>query len=71
MTQKKITVEIPKPLNDRIEELIKGSSFKSVTEFIVFVLQDVVFESQDEKREEMTPYELRRIKHKLEVLGYL
>ena len=71
MPQPKVTIKIPKPLYDHIKGLIGDSGFNSVTDFIVFVLRDIAYEGNHEKGTELTPYELRRIKDKLKLLGYL
>jgi len=38
----KVTIKIPRPLYTRIQELIEGSGFNSATDFIVYVLRDLV-----------------------------
>jgi hypothetical protein len=71
MPQPKVTLKIPKPLYDHIKGLIDGSGFNSVTDFVVFVLRDIVYEGRREESKELTPHELQRIKQKLKDLGYL
>jgi hypothetical protein len=71
MPDEKITLQIPKALHDHIMGLIKESGFESVNDFVVHVLRDVVYDSQEKDHEALTPYELRRIKNKLHLLGYL
>jgi hypothetical protein len=39
----KVTLKIPRPLYERIQKLIEGSGFSSPTDFIVFVLRDLVY----------------------------
>ena len=70
MPPPKVTLKIPKPLYEHMKQLISGSGFNSVTDFVVFVLRDVVYEGQVEGKD-LTPYELKRIKEKLKILGYL
>ena len=42
-TQKeKVTIKIPKPLFQNLSEIIEGSGFNSVTEFVVYVLRDLI-----------------------------
>jgi hypothetical protein len=71
MAQPRVTLKIPKPLYDHIKTLIADSGFSSVTDFVVFVLRDIVFEGQKEDSADLTPGELAKIKDKLRRLGYL
>ena len=40
--ENKVTIKIPRPLYRRIKVLIEGSGFDSPTDFIVYVLRDLV-----------------------------
>lgn len=71
MPQPKVSIKIPKALYEHIKRLVNDSGFNSVTDYIVFVLRDIVYEGQTDEQKELTPYELRRIKDKLKILGYL
>ena len=71
MSDKKTAIEIPEPLYKHIEGLIQGSGFNSVTDFVVFVLRDVVYDNREMESSDLTPYEERRIRDKLKLLGYL
>jgi len=69
---KKVTIKIPEVIYKRIKSLIEGSGFNSPTDFIVYVLRDLVGEKEIIKdKEELTPDELHAIKRKLRNLGYL
>ena len=68
----KVTVKIPRPLYNKIQLLIEDSGFNSPTDFIVYVIRDLVGEQEPGSRDrEFTPEELRSIKRKLRNLGYL
>ena len=70
----KVTIKIPEVIYKRIKSLIEGSGFNSPTDFIVYVLRDLVGEKEiikDKDKEELTPDELHAIKRKLKNLGYL
>lgn len=41
-TDPTVTLKIPRPLYDRLKQVIEGSGFHSVTEFTVYVLRDLV-----------------------------
>ena len=69
---RKVTVKIPRPLYVRIQQVIENSGFNSPTDFIVFVLRDLVGEkAQVDASERFSPEELLAIKRKLRNLGYL
>jgi hypothetical protein len=38
----KVTLKIPRPLYNRLTQLIEGSGYNSVTDFVVYVLRDIV-----------------------------
>ncbi len=74
----KVTVKIPRPLYERIQQVITDSGFSSATDFIVFVLRDLVGDralTKDEPEQgvkaQFTHDELSEIRRKLENLGYL
>ncbi|GJM21030.1 MAG: hypothetical protein DHS20C15_09450 [Planctomycetota bacterium] len=78
MRDPKVTVKIPRPLYERIQEVITDSGFSSATDFIVFVLRDLVGDRALEKadptagvQDNFTKDELAEIRRKLENLGYL
>jgi Arc/MetJ-type ribon-helix-helix transcriptional regulator len=71
LPQNKVTIKIPKPLYDHIKTLIDESGFNSVTDFVVYVLRDIVYAEQKESRGQFSPDELEEIKNKLKSLGYL
>lgn len=71
LKESRVTVKIPRPLYRRIQQVIDNSGFSSPTDFIVFVLRDLIGEVESHDREEFSPEELRAIKQKLKNLGYL
>lgn len=40
-TDPTVTLKIPRPLYERLKQVIEGSGFHSVTEFAVYVLRDL------------------------------
>ncbi|MED5330789.1 MAG: CopG family transcriptional regulator [Planctomycetota bacterium] len=75
---KKVTLKIPRPLYERIQQVIDDSGFTSPTDFIVFVLRDLVGDRPLGKEDPdqgatsaVTKEELSEIKRKLDGLGYL
>ncbi len=71
MSTQKVTIKIPKRLYLKIQHLIADSGFNSATDFIVYVLRDVLSESGKEDTDEFTADELKNLKQKLRNLGYL
>lgn len=71
MKNNKVTIKIPRPLYTKIQQLINDSGFNSPTDFVVYVLRDVISESGTEERESFSPEELSVLKKKLRNLGYL
>jgi Arc/MetJ-type ribon-helix-helix transcriptional regulator len=67
----KVTIKIPRPLYHRVQQLIEDSGFNSPTDFIVYVLRDVLSERGVSHGDQFTPEELAAIKEKLRRLGYL
>ncbi len=57
-----VTLKIPRPLYERLQELTEGTGFRSVTEFVLYVLRDLAgAENQD----------LEEVRTRLKTLGYL
>ncbi len=72
MRETRVTIKIPRPLYRKLQTLIQGSSFSSATEFIVYVLRDIISEKGiPADKDELTPEETKAIKQRLRNLGYL
>jgi len=70
--QNRVTIKIPRPLYNKIQLLIESSGFSSPTDFIVYVLRDLVGQKGlEEHGDELTAEELRAIRRRLRSLGYL
>ena len=72
----KVTLKIPRPLYNRLQQLIGGTGFHSVTEFAVFVLRDVAspregVKAPPAKDEALTMDEIEAVRRRLRKLGYL
>lgn len=65
----KVTLKIPRPLYLKIKQVIQGSGFSSVNEFVVYVLRDLMSADTEEKGE-LTKSEMEAIKKRLKNLGY-
>lgn len=71
MKHDKVTIKIPRPLYNKVQQLIEESGFNSPTDFIVYVLRDVLSQHEADRADRFTPEELTAIKQKLRSLGYL
>jgi Arc/MetJ-type ribon-helix-helix transcriptional regulator len=73
MPEPRVTIKIPRPLYERISKSIEGSGFSSVTDFIVYVLRDVMSGAgaKNELDRDFTKDEIEAIKQRLKNLGYL
>jgi Arc/MetJ-type ribon-helix-helix transcriptional regulator len=82
----KVTIKIPRPLYERIGQLIDGAGYNSVTEFVCYVLRDVVSShaqrvastrpegtvaSTATDGAEYSDEEIEQVKERLRSLGYL
>lgn len=68
----KVPVHIPKNLYEEIKRRVKASEgeFKSVEDYVEFVLTEVIKE-EEEAKQIYTPTEEEEIKRRLKSLGYL
>jgi hypothetical protein len=66
-----VTLKIPRQLYDRIGHVIEGTGFRSVTEFSVYVLRDVVAAHDAATTGEMSAEELEIVRRRLHALGYI
>ncbi len=77
MRESKVTVKIPRPLYRKVQQVVEGSGFNSPTDFIVYVLRDLIGEHEHAVAQSGTPdqpwsvEELEEVKRKLKNLGYL
>jgi hypothetical protein len=67
-----VTLKIPRPLYERLRQVIEGTGFHSVTEFSVYVLRDLVSSHAPAAAEDgLTSEEVAAIRRRLRSLGYL
>lgn len=71
MRESKVTVKIPRPLYRKIQMVVDGSGFNSPTDFVVYVLRDLMGEADENEPREFSQEELDDVKRKLKNLGYL
>ena len=67
----KVTLKIPRPLYDNLNEIIGESGFNSVTEFVVYVLRDLLSSRSHPREPALSKEEIDAVKKRLKSLGYL
>ncbi|MCD6529222.1 CopG family transcriptional regulator [Candidatus Bathyarchaeota archaeon] len=55
-----VNIPIPKPLYDRLAESLKGSGYRSVTEYVIYLI-----------RRNLPDLESKDMKRRLRALGYI
>ncbi len=64
----KVTLKIPRPLYLKLQEMIAGSDFGSVTEYVLFILRLLISEKKASGTD-LSAEELRQLKDRLQNLG--
>ena len=67
----RVTLKIPRPIYDRLQSVIEGSGYRSVNEFVVYVLRELLAERTKEDMSPLTSREIDLIRQRLRNLGYL
>ena len=67
----KVTIKIPRRLYEEVKELIAETGFSSATEFVVYVLRDIVAGGKLQKQESIGSEEMDLIRKRLRALGYI
>ena len=67
----KVTIKIPRELYERIQQVIEGTGFGSVTEFVVYVLRDLAAVEGVAQSGGLSSREVDLIRQRLRALGYL
>jgi len=67
----KVTIKIPRQLYNNLKDIIEGTGFNSVTDFIVYVLRDLASGGKLETKDHLTKEEIELIRKRLKSLGYL
>ena len=67
----KVTIKIPRGLYEKLREMIEGTGFSSVTEFIVFVMRSLASSGKLKEEDKLTDEEVEAVRERLRRLGYL
>ncbi len=77
--ESKVTIKIPRSLYRKLKEIIEGTGFNSVNDFIVYVLRDLASGRRPKKDlpegitdpSRLTAEEVEKVRQRLRNLGYL
>ena len=70
--RKHTTITIPNLLYEKIKDRIKGTGFTSVSDYVTYVLREIISSLEEEKKEEVfTKKEEEKVKERLKALGYM
>ena len=67
----RVTIKIPRELYETLQQMVEGTGFSSVTEFIVFVMRSLASTGKIDEEDKLTEKEVQIIKDRLKRLGYL
>ncbi len=67
--KKYTTVSLPTPLFEKIQEKIKGTGFTSVSDYVTFVLREIL--AHGSEQEAFNAEDEKKVKDRLRSLGYL
>lgn len=65
------TISIPASLAERIKRRIEGTGFRSLSEYVIYILREVISSEKEEVEEPFTKEDEEKVKEKLRALGYL
>jgi len=69
--ESKVTIKIPRELYQRLGQMVAGTGFSSVSEFIVFVMRTLASGGEVKAEDRLTAEEVKAIRERLRKLGYL
>ena len=67
----KVTLKIPRELYHRLGQMIAGTGFSSVNEFVVFAMRSLASSGEIRGSDNLTSDEVKAIRERLRRLGYL
>ena len=70
--RKHTTVSIPLELHKKIKKKIQGTGFTSASDYVTYVLREVMASLEEEEKDEVfSEEEEEKVKERLRALGYL
>jgi len=65
------SIQIPNSLFKKLEEKIKGTSFVSVSNYVTFLLREIMAETEQRHKEPFSKEEEEKVTDRLRALGYI
>lgn len=69
--EKKVTIKIPRELYKKLKDTIKDTGFSSTTEFMVYVMRNIVSGGKLKGEDQLTDDEVKKVRERLKRLGYI
>ena len=69
--ESRVTIKIPRELYNKLCQMIEGTGFSSVNEFIVFVMRTVASGGDIGGMNRLTAAEVAAVRERLKRLGYI
>ncbi len=69
--EKRVAVEIPESLHNRVTAQIKETSFQSVSDYVIHAVREKLTRDEGETSAVYSEEEETKIKERLKALGYL
>jgi Arc/MetJ-type ribon-helix-helix transcriptional regulator len=67
----RVTLKIPRSIYERLLQVVEGSGYRSVNEFVVYVLRELLAERSPNDVSPLSTHEVDLIRQRLRNLGYL
>lgn len=69
--KRKVTLKIPHELYEKLKEMIEGTGFSSVNEFVTFTMRTIAKGGNLDEQAGLTKEDIYRVKKRLSDLGYI
>ena len=64
-------ITLPNDLVEKIKKRIEGTEFKTVSEYVSYVLQEVLSDDDEDEDDSFSEEDEEKVKERLRSLGYL
>ena len=70
MSKETKSISVPADIYDKIEERVKATEFGSVDEYVLFILEEVL-KDEEEEEQAYTEADEAEVRKRLKALGYM
>ena len=70
MSKESKSISVPADIYDKIEERVKATEFGSVDEYVLFILEEVL-KDEEEEEQAYTEADEAEVRKRLKALGYM